>query len=315
MSKRICIIGGTGFVGREIARQAIEAGYQVVVTSRCPARARDLLVKGIRIVNADVTTGKGLAEAVSGCDTVINLVGLLYSRGRNNFQSAHIDGANHVISVCKEAGVSQLLHMSALFPDEAAKQSDYARTKLAAEKAVRDSGLNWTIFKPSIIFGAHDSFLMRFKSLSSIGPVLPVIAGNTKFQPVWVEDVARAFVLSIGNKTVNHQSYELAGNETYTFREILSMWMGALGRNRLLLPVPGFVASIMATISGLLPVPLITADQLKLLSFDNVTDKAFPDQFGTPASLKSLLPTLATGGQAALFQSMLDKSRAHYRKS
>ncbi len=315
MSKRICIIGGTGFVGRVIARQAVESGYQVVVTSRCPARARDLLIKGIKVFKADITTGKGLAEAVSGCDTVINLVGLLYSRGRNTFQSAHLEGTKHVISACKDANIPQLLHMSALFAGEAANHSEYASTKLAAENAVRNSGLNWTIFKPSVIFGARDSFLMRFKALSAFGPVLPVIAGNTMFQPVWVEDVARAYVLSIGNKEVSHQTYELAGTERYTFREILRMWMSALGRNRILLPVPGFAASILATISGLLPVPVITKDQLKLLNYDNVTDKAFPAEFGQPASFKSLLPNLATGGQAALFQSMLDESRSHYRKS
>ena len=315
MSKRICIIGGTGFVGREIADQAIDAGYKVVVTSRCPSRARDLLVKGITVVKADVSTGKGLSEAVSGCDTVINLVGLLYSRGRNTFDAAHVGGAKHVVDACKDANVSQLLHMSALLSDDAAKNSAYGKTKTTAESLVKKSGLNWTIFKPSIIFGSRDSFLMKFKALSSFGPVLPVIAGNTKFQPIWVKDVARAFVSSIGNKAVSQKSYELAGDEVYSFNEILSMWMGALSRNRILLPVPGFAASIMATVSSFLPVPLITSDQLKLLKSDNVTDEKFPEIFGSPSSFKFLLHKIATGGQATILQKNLDHSRTIHRKS
>ncbi len=316
MSKRICIIGGTGFVGRVIARQAVDAGHKVVVTSRCPSRARDLLVKGIQVVKADITTGKGLDEAITGCDTVINLVGLLFSRGSNTFQTAHVDGANNLIAACKKANTSQLLHMSALLSDDAIKNTEYGSSKHAAEEIVRQSGLHWTIFRPSIIFGAKDSFLMRFKALSAFGPFLPVIAGDTKFQPVWVEDVARAFVLSIGNNKVDQQYYTLAGEETYTFKAMLEMWLRALQRNRILLPMPGFAASLLATVSKLLPTPLITSDQLKLLKYDNTAQgQAFPEIFGKTSSFESLLPCIAKGGQARQLQNILDCARTHYRKS
>ncbi|MDX8387230.1 MAG: complex I NDUFA9 subunit family protein [Ghiorsea sp.] len=316
MGKRVCIIGGTGFVGRVIARQAVDAGHQVVVASRHPARARDLLVKGIKICKADISTGKGIDSAIAGADTVINLVGLLYSAGKNTFETAHTQGAKNLIDACNKANIKQLLHMSALLSDEATASSKYAQTKRAAETTVRNSGLDWTIFRPSIIFGCNDSFLMRFKSLSAIGPVLPVIAGETKFQPVWVEDVARAFVLSIDNKKVSEQTYTLAGKDIYTFKAMLSMWMEALQRDKPLIAVPGFAASLLATISNFLPIPLITADQLKLLEHDNVTSgTAFPAKFGETSSFVTLLPTLAACGQAESNQNKFDQARTHYRKS
>ncbi|OIP98501.1 MAG: NAD-dependent dehydratase [Zetaproteobacteria bacterium CG2_30_46_52] len=316
MGKRVCIIGGTGFVGRAITCQAIEAGHKVVVTSRHPARARDLLVKGIQVVKADITTGRGIATAVAGCDTVINLVGLLFERGSNTFEAAHVTGAKHVISACEKAGIKQLLHMSALLDPKAAQVSQYAATKIEAEKLVSASSLDWTIFRPSIIFGARDSFLMRFKALSANGPVLPVIAGDTKFQPVWVEDVARAFVLSIHNNKVAKQSFTLAGQEVFSFRDLLDLWMKALGRERFMVSMPNVAAGLLATVSNFLPTPLLTKDQLKLLAFDNVASgEAFPALFGTATDFTSLLPALAYGDQASSVQSLFDNARAHYRKS
>ncbi|MDQ7002655.1 MAG: complex I NDUFA9 subunit family protein [Ghiorsea sp.] len=316
MGQRICIIGGTGFVGRVIARQAVEAGHQVVVTSRHPERARDMLVKGIQVLKSDITTGKGIAHAMQGCDTVINLVGLLFPVGKNTFEAAHVAGVKFVIEACKTERVSQLLHMSALLSQSAIQHTQYGQTKQQAEKLVRKSDLNWSIFHPSIIFGNHDSFLMRFKSLSALGSVLPVIAGETKFQPVWVEDVARAFVTSIANPKAQQQIYTLAGNDIYTFKTMLAMWMKALGRERTLLAVPNMAAQALATISKLLPTPVITHDQLKLLQYDNTTQgEAFPSLFGSPSSFESLLPMIASGGQAVQIQHMFNQARTHYRKS
>ncbi len=316
MGKRICIIGGTGFVGRVIARQAVDAGHEVTVTSRHPERARDMLVKGIQVLKSDITTGKGIEDAMQGCDTVINLVGLLFPTSRNSFEAAHSKGANHVIGACEKTGVSQLLHMSALLSDTAVQNTQYGKTKHQAEEYVRQSDLNWTIFKPSIIVGSQDSFLMRFKQLSSIGSVLPVISGDTKFQPVWVEDVARAFVQSIANPKVQRQVYTLAGNDVYTFKAMLDMWMQALGRKRTLLPVPSIGAKVLATVSKFLPAPIITADQLKLLQYDNISQgEAFPTIFGKTTTFTSLLPALASGGQAEHLQQVLNKARAHSRRS
>ena len=316
MAKRVCIIGGTGFVGRSIVRQALDAGHDVVVTTRHPARARHLLVQGAQVCKVDICTGKGLNEAVQDCDVVINLVGLLFERGGNTFNAAHQQGAEHVTQACKDANVTQLLHMSALLDAQSTESSVYASTKHAAEALVKQSGLDWTIFRPSLIFGAQDSFLMRFKALSSLGVVLPVIAGETKFQPIWVEDVARAFVASIGNSQVNQVSYALAGNQTYTFKALLALWMQALGRNRLLLPVPNIAASVLALVSKVMPTPLLTADQLTLLQYDNVVPEgeAFPSIFGESVAFESLLPSLAAGGKAQQLQTTLDCARTRYRK-
>jgi len=316
MGKRICIVGGAGFVGRALVRQAIESGHQVVVTTRHPARARDLLVQGVQVLKADVITGKGLSEAVQNCDCVVNLVGLLFERGKNTFTAAHVAGAEHIVAACEAAGVAQLLHMSALLSEQGISDTNYGATKAAAEAVVQQSSLQWTIFRPSLIFGAQDSFLMRFKALSAVGPILPVIAGDARFQPIWVEDVARAFVMSIGNTQSKAQVYTLAGQHVYTFKTILSMWMQSLGRCRLFLAVPSFAASLLALLSNFLPTPLITRDQLKLLKHDNVaTAEAFPAAFGSTTPLEALLPTLASGGQAVQLQKQLAQARTRYRQS
>lgn len=314
MTKRVSIIGGSGFVGRAIARQAVQAGYQVTVACRHPERARALLVEGVRLVRADIATGTGLTEAVADADVVINLVGLLFERGHQTFDAAHARGAANLVEVCEREGVSRYLHMSALGAD-AASASRYARTKAAAEDVVLASSLEWTIFRPSIIYGAGDSFFNKFRRLSELGPVLPVIAGDTRFQPVWVEDVARAFVQAIENRHTIGKSYTLAGPERYTFKALLQMLMDLLGRKRLLLPVPMVAAKIMAFLMALLPTPLFTPDQLKLLAHDNVAedDEPFPAIFGKAAYLKDVLPGFIEG-PAARLQKLLDDSRTRYRQ-
>lgn len=314
MSKQVCIIGGSGFIGRAIVRQAISAGYGVTVACRHPERARDLLVNGARLAKVDVTSGDGLQEAVSGQDCVINLVGLLFERGRYSFNAAHVKGTEHILEACKQASVGQYLHMSALGAGKI-PASLYSRTKGDAENRVRHSSVNWTIFRPSIVYGEGDSFFNKFKAMTAILPVLPVIAGTTRFQPVWVEDVARAFVASIGNHHVKGQVYALGGPKSYTFVELMRLLMASLGRCRLLIPVPNFAAKIMATFMQLLPVPPLTPDQLKLLQHDNVVDgEAFPTIFGEPASLEAVLPTYIAAGQAGRLQKLLNHSRTRYRQ-
>jgi len=314
MTRKVCIIGGSGFVGRAIVRQAAAAGIQVTVACRHPERARELQVNGARMAKVDISSGKGLDEAVAGHDCVINLVGLLFERGRYTFSASHVKGTENVIAACKRAGISRYLHMSALGAG-AVPESSYANTKNEAESLVRQSGLNWTIFRPSIIYGAGDSFFNKFKAMSALAPVMPVIHGGTRFQPVWVEDVARAFVVSIANPHTESQTYELGGPKQYSFRELLKLLMETLGRHRLLLPVPNFAARIMAFFMQLLPTPPLTPDQLKLLGHDNVVSgDSFPAIFGQPAELENILPTYIRAGQAGRLQHHLDDSRTRYRQ-
>jgi uncharacterized protein YbjT (DUF2867 family) len=314
MAKRLCIIGGSGFVGRAIVREAVRCGHEVTVACRHPERARDIAVEGVRLCRADITSGRGLDEALANQDVAINLVGLLFEKGRQTFQAAHTEGTARVLASCKRADVGQYLHMSALGAGKV-ENSQYAQTKAQAESLVRASDVSWTIFRPSIIYGDGDSFFNKFKDMSRSLPILPVIAGNTRFQPVWVEDVARAFVASIGNVHVAGQTYELGGPRTYSFRELLAMLMQELGRNRLLIDMPMPLARLLAIFGALLPTPPLTTDQLRLLKHDNIVEgEAFPRIFGRPAELEIILPTFIHGNQAESIQQHLDEARRTYRK-
>jgi NADH dehydrogenase len=314
MGQRVCIIGGSGFVGRAIIHEAISQGHQVTVACRHPERARSVLLSCERAVRADIADGSGLDDAVQGADVVINLVGLLFEKGRYNFETVHVQGTEHVLAACKKAGVSQYLHMSALGAGQV-EGSKYSMSKAAAEAQVRQADINWTIFRPSIIYGAGDSFFNKFKKMTTALPVLPVISGGTRFQPVWVEDVARAFVASIGNKHVKGKEFELAGPTAYTFRQLLEMLMNTLGRKRQLIPMPEKAAQLMAILTQFLPTPPITKDQLILLKHDNVAQgEVFPKLFGEASALEDVLPTFICGSQAECLQRQMDISRKHYRK-
>ena len=314
MAQRVCIIGGSGFVGRVVVRQAIRAGHHVTVACRHPEKARSLSVEGVRLIKADLSDGRGLDDAIAGADCVVNLVGLLFERGRYDFDTVHVHGTEHVLAACKRHAVKQYLHMSALGAG-AIPASSYSRSKGDAEGYVRQSGMAWTLIRPSIIYGVGDSFFTKFKDMSAMLPVLPVIQPETRFQPVWVEDVARVFVQSIGNRHVHEQTYELAGPKAYSFMELMTLLMATLQRKRLLLPVPNIAAKLLASISRLLPTPLLTADQLLLLQHDNViTGEPFPAQFGEPANLESILPSYILGNQIERLQDQLDDFRTRYRK-
>lgn len=311
---RICIFGGSGFVGRAITKQAVAAGHQVTVACRHPERARDMLVEGVRLVKADITQAQAVRSTVAGHDCVINLVGLLFQAGRNTFSAAHVQGTEHIIAGCKDAGIQQYLHMSALGAGEV-PESLYASSKAEAETHVRKSGLNWTIFRPSIIYGDNDSFFNKFKDMLKLAPVLPLIAGEARFQPVWVEDVARAFILSINNRHAAGQTFALGGPKAYSFSELMVMLIASMGVHRVLLPVPMFAAKIMAFFMQILPVPPLTPDQLRLLQHDNVIKgRNFPDMFGEAAKLEAVLPTYIRGSALEELHQHLDQSRTSYRK-
>ncbi|MDQ6966680.1 MAG: complex I NDUFA9 subunit family protein [Mariprofundaceae bacterium] len=313
MSKQISIIGGSGFVGREIARQAIGQGYAVSIACRHPERARDLLIHGIRLVKADICSGRGLNDAVQHADCVINLVGLLFERGPQTFASAHVQGTEHLIAACERAGVKQYIHMSALGAD-LGSQSHYARTKAEAEQRVRTSQLKWSIMRPSVIYGKHDSFFNRFRELYAKGPVAPLIGGDTRFQPVWVEDVARAFVACIGKRGVKGEIFELCGPNTYSLRQMIDMLLQQLGWKRLLIDVPMPVAGLMAKLMQRLPTPPLTPDQLILLKHDNIAGSkdAFPAIFGTPAALPDILPACLQDTPAKALQLRYDRDRKQF---
>ncbi len=312
MRRHICIVGGSGFVGRAIAYAARKQGDCVTIACRHPEKARSMLVNNIRIIRADATSGRGLDEAVAGADCVINLVGLLFEKGRYTFEAAHVHGTGNILDACDRADIRQYLHMSALGADPASL-SAYARTKATAEACVRGSSLAWTIFRPSVIYGEGDAFFNRFRRMAESMPVLPVIGGETHFQPVWVEDVARAFVSSVANRHSQGQTYDLGGPATYAFRELLEIMLRLLHRKCLLIDVPMPVARLMSMFAQYLPVPPFTPDQLILLQCDNVVKgKAFPEEFGNPARLEDILPTYLPGNRAIRLQQRLNRDRKQF---
>jgi len=315
MAKSICIIGGSGFVGRSVMRQALAKGYRVRVACRHPEKAKHLLVDGASLHHVDICTGKGLQEAIAGVDVVINLVGLLFERGHYTFDAAHVQGTRNTLKACEQAGINRYIHMSALGASSKSN-SAYGRSKFEAEQAVRDASLDWTIMRPSIIFGQDDDFFNKLDAMSAFVPVFPVIAGATKFQPVWVEDVARAFVQSVDDEKTISQCYELGGSHVYSFNELINILLENKGRKRLCIAVPNAVAGMMATALQFLPVPPLTPDQLAMLAYDNVVqgDTAFPACFGSPATVESILPSYVNGDQAGRLQQQLGQCRQNYRK-
>ncbi|MBF0282503.1 MAG: complex I NDUFA9 subunit family protein [Zetaproteobacteria bacterium] len=314
MNRQICIVGGSGFVGRAISKQALAAGYDVRVACRHPERAQDMMVDGVDLVKVDVINGSGLRDAVAGCGAVINLVGLLFERGKYSFDAAHVQGSRHLLAACEEVSVAHFIQMSALGVNENPK-SIYARTKTIAEQQVKQSRMHWTIFKPSLIFGAGDSFFLKLKSVLAVAPAMPVFSPTTCFQPIWVEDVARAFVLALGNRKCYGQSYALAGPHVYSMQALMESLMRVTGYQRLLIPVPSFAAKAFAMATAWLPTPLITLDQLQMMETDNIVGQgdSYPQCFGEASSVEAILPTYIKADAAGRLQNKLDVYRKHAR--
>ncbi|MGE0558057.1 MAG: complex I NDUFA9 subunit family protein [Burkholderiales bacterium] len=286
----ICIIGGSGFVGRHLCQQLAGRGYRVRVPTRDRERAKVLtLLPTVEVMVADVHDPAALAAAIRGCDAVINLVGVLHDgRGTGGFGGAHVELARKVVAACRDAGVRRLLHMSALAaaPDA---PSNYLRSKGEAEHLVLDSGLDVTVFRPSVIFGPEDNFLNLFAGLLRMFPVLPLAGHKARFQPVYVGDVAAAFVRSLADRTTFGGRYDLCGPKRYSLRELVA-WVGATtGCRRPIIGLGRTLSLLQAAAMELLPVRLMTRDNLRSMQVDSVCDCAFP--FGIkPQALEAVAP-------------------------
>jgi len=288
--EKICVIGGSGFVGRHLCQQLAARGYRVRVPTRERESAKALtLLPTVELVVADVHKPDALAATVAGCDAVINLVGVLHDAGgARGFQAAHVELANGVVAACRASGVRRLLQMSALAaaPDA---PSAYLRSKGEAERIVLGSGLDVTVFRPSVIFGPEDSFLNLFAGLLRIFPVFPLGSPNAQFQPVYVGDVATAFVHALSDVGSIGRSYDLCGPQRYTLRELVA-WVGrSTGCPRPIIGLNRTLSYCQAFAMELLPVKLMTRDNLRSMEVDSVCDCAFP--FGIrPQSLETLAP-------------------------
>lgn len=299
--KLVVVFGGSGFVGRHVVRALARRGYRIRVACRRPDLAGHLQPLGnvgqIQPVQANVRVRWSVDRAVQGADHVVNLVAILHEGGRQKFTSVHEFGARAIAEAARAVGAG-FTHISALGADLNA-QSDYARTKALGEKAIFETIEDAVIFRPSIIFGPEDSFFNRFAGMARLSPVLPLIGGGqTKFQPVYVGDVAEAVARSVEGKDKGGQIYELGGPKVLTFKECMEEMLAVINRKRLLLPVPWWLANMQASILGLLPNPLLTKDQvLQLRAHNIVSDAATRDNrtlagLGIqPRSISSILPS------------------------
>lgn len=295
----ITVFGGSGFVGRRLIRRLAKQGVRVRAAVRQPNLAGYLKLMGdvgqIEPVQANIRYEGSIARAMQGADRVVNLVGILHQSGPQKFNTVQADGAAAIARIARQQGVSRLVHVSAIGAD-AHSGSAYARSKAAGEAAVREHFPQAAIIRPSIIFGPEDDFFNRFAMLARLAPALPLIGGgHTKFQPVYVGDVAEAIQHALYSQQAEGRTYELGGPRVYDMKEIYELVLEQTQRRRLLLPVPFFAARLMAGFLQLLPKPLLTVDQVRLLETDNLPEPGMPGlkELGVanPTSVELILPS------------------------
>jgi uncharacterized protein YbjT (DUF2867 family) len=296
----VTVFGGSGFLGRHIVHALARRGYRVRVAVRRPNDAMFLRPAGVvgqvEPVQANIRDDASVRAALAGADAVVNLVGIMHESGRQTFDAVQDEGAARVAKAARDAGITCFLHVSAIGADAESK-SAYARSKAAGEKAVREALPQANIVRPSIVFGPEDGFFNLFAAFARLTPVLPLIGGDARFQPVYVKDLAEGITRIIeggeGGKV-----YEFGGPEKHTFRGLMEEILRTTLRKRVLLPVPTLVALLISYVTQFLPNPPLTPDQVRLLGRDNVVSEEAAAQGRTleglgiaPTTLALVLPT------------------------
>ncbi|MBX9615983.1 MAG: complex I NDUFA9 subunit family protein [Caulobacteraceae bacterium] len=310
----VTVFGGSGFVGTQAVRALARDGWRVRVAVRKPALAQDLRILGepgqIQPVRCDITRPADVTAALKGANAAVNLVGLLFQAPGRSFAAAHVEGASNIAEACVAGGVGRLVQVSAIGAD-ANSGADYGRTKGEAENAARAVKPETVILRPSIVFGNGDGFLNRFADMATTSPALPLIGGGTtKFQPVYVGDVAEAIARSAIRPEAAGRTFELGGPEVWTFKEILQYILRETGRSRILAPIPVFAAALLGRITGLTALigiaPVLTRDQVLMLKVDNVVAPGadgLADLGIEPTGLEAIAPSYLwryrRGGQFA----------------
>ena len=297
----ITIFGGSGFLGREVVRTLAERRYRLCIAVRHPHLAGHLRPPGqfeeIHAVRANVCSPRSVTAAVRDAEIVINLVGILVEDGAQQFDAVHAEGARIVARAAAQVG-AQLIHVSAIGAD-ARSPARYAQSKARGEAAVLAEVPGATIFRPSIMFGPHDDFFNRFAAMARILPFLLLIGGgDTRFQPVFVGDVANAIAKAVGGQIRPGTIYELGGPDVRTFKELMEFVLSTIGRQRLLVPIPFAIAELQASVLQFLPRPPLTPEQVELLKRDNVVSREAEQEGRTlaaldidPASFEAVVPT------------------------
>ncbi|MDB9808916.1 complex I NDUFA9 subunit family protein [Yoonia sp.] len=301
MTKLVTIFGGSGFVGRYIARRLAKEGWRIRVAVRNPNEAIFVRPYGsvgqVEPVFCNVRDDASVASVLNGADAVVNCVGVLTEAGKNTFTAVQADGAERIARMAAAAGVARMVHISAIGAD-AASESEYSRTKAAGEAGVLAHMPNAMILRPSVIFGNEDEFFNRFAAMAGMGPILPIVGADSRFQPVYVDDVAAAAVMGVEGKAVG--VYELGGPDVQTMRELMHTTLGVVQRRSLVMNIPFWIAKIMATgfkvaqvcSLGIIKAPF-TKDQIANLRNDNVVAEGAQgfDALGIrPAAMGAILP-------------------------
>jgi NADH dehydrogenase len=295
----VAVFGGSGFLGRYTVRALAKAGYRVRVGVRRPNLGNYLVPMGqvgqIQVVKANIANAEHVASVVSGADAVINLVGILRQGGRQRFQRLHRDAAETLAKAAMNAGAQTFVHVSSMGVSQNSP-SLYARTKAEGEMRVREAFPAATILRPSLLFGPEDDFFNRFAGMARMLRAVPLIGGGqTKFQPVYVGDVAAAIEKSVVDPAAARgRTYELGGPSVYSFRELMELMLHETYRKAALVPVPFGLASFAASLANLTPWPPLTPDQVRLLKSDNVMTKGalgLHDLAIEPDSVEAILPT------------------------
>jgi uncharacterized protein YbjT (DUF2867 family) len=294
--RRVVLVGGSGFVGSAIANRLSEAGVEVLVPTRRRSRAGHvILLPTVQVVEADVHDPATLAGLFAGADAVISLVGILHSRSGSpfgpDFARAHVELPQKIVNACRSAGVAKLVHVSALGAS-ADGPSEYLRSKAAGETAIRAAGndIDWTILRPSVIFGREDNFLNMFAKLATVFPVLPLAGAGARFQPVHVEDLAEVVWHSLTRKEACAQTFEVAGPAVYTLRQLVEYVSALIGKPRPVIALPEALAMLQARLMELAPQPLMSRDNVRSMQVDNVAVGA-PLPFGLkPTAIESVVP-------------------------
>jgi uncharacterized protein YbjT (DUF2867 family) len=305
---RICVLGGTGFVGSHLVHRLSSAGHAVSVVSRRPERHRGLLIdRGVTLVKAGASDSDALRELFVTCDAVINLIGILNESGSSRFQTAHVEAPRAIVKAMREAGVTRLLHMSALNANVNEPNSRYLKTKGEGEDLVHHApGLAVTSFRPSVIFGPGDSFFNRFASLLRMSPPLfPLACAAARFAPVYVGDVVEAMLKAVQDDKLAGRRLELCGPQVYTLQKLVQYTAGQIGKHTLVVGIPDFAARLQGHLLGLVPGKPFTIDNYHSLQKDSVcAAPAFAALDIEPRSVEAIVPTYL--GEA--------RSRARYTR-
>lgn len=296
-NKIVAVIGGSGFIGRHVVQHLAKQGALIKVGCRDVNQAMPLLPMGmvgqIKLFTVNVRDEASLHALIKGSDYVINLVGVLSETTKQKFSLIHHEAAERVAKICLKEGVHQLIHFSSLGAD-INSSSAYAKTKAEGETAIQRIFPKALILRPSLVFGAEDQFFNRFASMATISPFIPLLyGGRTKFQPVFVADIAQAVVAALLQNSQG-DIVELGGPTVYTFKELMQLMLKTINRTCLLIPVPGLLGYGIGACAQWLPNPLLTIDQVRLLKRDNVLTNKKPgfQLFNiSPQTVEAIIPT------------------------